>query len=1094
MDFASRYKKLNQRQKDAVDSIDGPLMVVAGPGTGKTELLSMRTANILQKTDTLPENILCLTFTESGATAMRERLREIIGQAAYKVAIHTFHSFGSEIINQYNEYFYQGANFRPADELNSYELLRSIFDSLDYANPLATKMNGEYTHLSDVMTAISELKKSGLTSDELLQVLDANEAALDSVEPQLTEIFKNRVNKSTADLLTPISTELAKLAQPPLPPGIAPLGNVLALSIAHAVDAAADEDSTKPITKWKNTYLEKNDSADFVFKDRKRIAKLRAVSYVYYQYLLKMQESELYDFDDMVLRVVHAMEVFPDLRYNLQERFLYIMVDEFQDTNLAQMRILHNLTTDSPDAKPNLMVVGDDDQAIYSFQGAEVGNILGFRDMFEGTKLVTLTDNYRSAGEILSPARDVIKQGTSRLEHFIEEVDKSLTAHNKPTGASIRLLEYERISDERAGLVEQIRQQIKDSVSPGDIAVLARRHHELVALLPYFQSKGIAVNYERRDNVLENEAVEQLLLLSQVVTLLAAGRIKDSESLLPELLAHPAWNFAADVVWKLSLAAYKNRSGWLEEMSVRPEFTALHAWLVARSLDSLRLPVEHLLDELVGVPHSEIEEEAAFTSPLYEYFFSEQKRGQNPAAYLEHLEALRTIRAHLRDYKPGQKLLLSDFVEYVDLHKSLGNTITSVRASSSAQEDAVHLMTAHKSKGLEFNHVHIVGAIDSSWGEKVRSRSRLVSYPENIPLASAGDSLDERLRLFFVAMTRARTSLNISYSLANDSNKPTLLASFLSGEFIVPEQATQKTKPSDEIDQLRADWYQPYVSLPSTDMKQLLKPTLENYKLSVTHLNNFLDVSRGGPQTFLLNNLLRFPQAMSPNAAYGSAIHKTLQRAHMHMISAHNQKPHEDILHDFENNLREQNLSDDDFNHLLQRGTDSLRAFLDSSYGEFNENQQTELNFAHQQSRVGDAHLSGALDVASVDAKAKTIGVVDYKTGSASNSWQGKTDYDRIKLHKYKQQLMFYRLLIENSRDFHNYEVTSTKLVFVEPNKQGEITSLETDVSADELERFKELIAAVWNHITNLDLPDISSYSADYKGMLEFEDNLLEKL
>ncbi|RYF27436.1 MAG: ATP-dependent helicase, partial [Chloroflexi bacterium] len=115
MDFTTRYKNLNESQKIAVDTIDGPVMVVAGPGTGKTELLSMRAANILKRTDTLPENILCLTFTESGAAAMRQRLVSIIGKDAYKVAIHTFHSFGSEVISQNREFFYRGAEFRPAD-------------------------------------------------------------------------------------------------------------------------------------------------------------------------------------------------------------------------------------------------------------------------------------------------------------------------------------------------------------------------------------------------------------------------------------------------------------------------------------------------------------------------------------------------------------------------------------------------------------------------------------------------------------------------------------------------------------------------------------------------------------------------------------------------------------------------------------------------------------------------------------------------------------------------------------------------------------------------------------------------------------------
>ena len=150
--FDARYRQLNAAQRQAVDAIDGPLLVVAGPGTGKTELLGMRAANILRSTDTLPENILCLTFTDSGAAAMRERLAGIIGPDAYRVAIHTFHSFGTEVINQNNQYFYHGAAFRPADEVTMHQVLSEIFDELDYTNPLASKNNGEHTHLKDTMS------------------------------------------------------------------------------------------------------------------------------------------------------------------------------------------------------------------------------------------------------------------------------------------------------------------------------------------------------------------------------------------------------------------------------------------------------------------------------------------------------------------------------------------------------------------------------------------------------------------------------------------------------------------------------------------------------------------------------------------------------------------------------------------------------------------------------------------------------------------------------------------------------------------------------------------------------------------------------
>ena len=1017
MDFDTRYKKLNKRQKEAVDTLDGPLMVVAGPGTGKTELLSMRVANILRQTDTLPESILCLTFTESGANAMRARLEQIIGPDAFKVAIHTFHSFGTEVINRYSEYFYQGANFRPADELSSYELLRGIFDELDYDNPLASKMNGEYTQIGDVLTAISELKKSGLTNEELLNVLDANERALDAVEKDLAKLFASRISSKTVEGLAPLSEKVASVPQPTLPPGITPLANVLALSIAHAVDEARDTDSTKPITAWKNKYLEKNEAGEFVFKDRKRAAKLRAVSFVYYQYLVRMQEAQLFDFDDMVLRVVHAMEVFPDLRYNLQEKYLYLMVDEFQDTNLAQARVLHNLTAYESGEAPNIMVVGDDDQAIYAFQGAEVGNILSFRDEHDGVKLITLQENYRSATPILEKSRSVITQGVERLERMITGIDKTLNANYVYKNARVNLNEYARADDERAGLVTHIKSQLNSGIAPESITVLARRHHELVSLLPYFAHAEISVNYERRDNVLDSEVIMQLELLARIVMHVATQRFYDADELLPQLLAHEAWGFATEDIWKLSLAAHKNHSGWLEEMALQPQFKPLQNWLLEQARLCLNQSAEQTLDSLLGAPEANLL--AEFRSPLYGHFFASEKREAVPNEYLSYLEALRTIRAKLREYRPNSQLRLSDFLDFIDLHRQLGTQITSVRARSDTTVSAINLMTAHKAKGLEFDHVYVHGAIDTAWGERVRVRSRSVSYPENLPLSPGGDTLDERLRLFFVAMTRARNSLTISYSLLSDSDKQTTCASFLTDGTWTVAQTHETLEHVSLETQLRHEWYQPIVNLPPRTMKELLAPTLEHYKLSATHLNNFLDVTRGGPQYFLLNNLLRFPQAMSPSAAFGSAVHAALQKAHAHLSATQTRKPVEDVLNDFEISLADKWLSPVDHDHFSKRGTDALQSFLSSRYDQFTPTEKAELSFASQQAVVEDAHLTGILDVVDIDEENKSIIVTDYKTGKPSTTWKGRTDYEKVKLHKYKQQLMFYKLLVENARDWH---------------------------------------------------------------------------
>jgi len=1090
MDFTTRYAKLNTAQKQAVDTIDGPVMVVAGPGTGKTELLSMRAANILRQTDTLPSNILCLTFTESGAAAMRERMVEIIGQDAYKIAIHTFHSFGAEVINQNGDFFYHGANFRAADELSSYELLRKIFDELDYTSPLAGKMNGEYTHLGDTLMTISELKKSGLTSDELLLLLDANDQVIDVAEPLLDSVFSSRIGKTTADTLQQIIEPIRASGGEVALPTIVPLSQVLADSLEQAVANATEAGSTKPITAWRNAWMKKNDVGDFALKARERQIKLRAVSFIYYQYLARMQESELYDFDDMILRVVHAIEVFPALQYNLQEKHQYIMVDEFQDTNMAQMRILYNLTNNpANEGKPNIMVVGDDDQAIYSFQGADISNIINFRHTYNDVATITLTDNYRSAEPILSSARQVITQGDDRLETLMQDIDKTLTAHRSSANSQVSLVETPTQHDERMQLMTAIKKQIADGQPAESIAVLARRHHEIISLLPYFSDANILVNYERRDNVLDIAPVIALESAAQLLVALHQNKHDQVNALLPEFLSHPAMDFDPTEVWKLSLSAYNQHISWMEAMANTPLFTPLHTWLVSVSAQVPHTPLEYILDTIMG---RDTPDGCEFRSPFFDYFFPIEKLKTHPDEYLVYLEALRTIRGKLRDYQQDSTPTLQTLLSFISLHRQLGSVITSIRPHVDHQQGAVNLMTAHKSKGLEFDSVYIIGAVDSAWGERVRTRSRLINYPENLPLAPAGDSVSERLRLFFVAMTRARKQLTISYSTSDDNGKDTLCASFLLSTDLQPTLITPQHSIAELIAGAERRWYEPIVSLSVGTMQELLAPTLEKYKLSITHLNNFLDVTRGGPQAFLINNLLRFPQAMSPSAAYGSAIHKTLQHAHSHVAATKSQRPVEDVLRDFEQNLREQHLTDADFANYFQKGSDTLHAFLSQKYDTFTTTQKVELNFAGQQVIVGEAHLTGSLDLVDISTEDKTMIVTDYKTGKASHSWTGKTDYEKIKLHKYKQQLMFYKVLVEKSRDYNQYTVEKGCLQFVEPTVHGDILSLEASPTIEECETFHKLIDIVWRKIMTLDLPDTSEYEQSYKGMLAFEQDLLK--
>ena len=1162
MDFDIRYATLNANQRQAVDYIHGSLLVIAGPGTGKTELLSMRTAQILRQTDTLPDSILCLTFTESGAANMRQRLRQIIGEDAYKIAIHTFHSFGTEIINQHRQYFFRGADSQPADELTQHQIVTGILEGLDWRNPLSVKNNGEFVYTNELIRVISEFKQSGLTPAELRAITADNQRVIADIAADIQQVFASKISKKTIELFAPLAENIAErvgegnsVTAANLPSSITPYAQVLALSIAHAAQEAIDTNSTKPLTAWKNKWCEKNAAGEFILKDFAASEKLSAAIDVYEAYGNVLAERSLFDYDDMILSVIQACESHPELRANLQEQFQFIMIDEFQDTNLAQLRLLFDLTGDEDN--PNIMAVGDDDQAIFSFQGADVGNIQRFRQHYHQPKIIVLTDNYRSAADILTAARGVITQGADRLENTIDGLSKQLTAHASGSGARVEVQEFTSASEERAGVARQIAELIKRGENPAHITVIARHHKELIELLPYLYRQNLMVNYERHDDILEQDIIQALDKLARVVVAIHQNNLDVANSLLPEVIAHPAFGFSALDIWRLSLHAYNHRQLWLESMLANSTFQPFGEWLLERAKDVPNLPLEEQLDKLLGLEigagitpidsvqrtspenpqtpgakrgvdrdssgaHSGREllqsageepllglrtaiaarassdarrekrspSKGSSLNSLAAHYFSPDNLAQNPDAYLTTLESLRTLRQKLRDRTTDETPTLADFLEFIDLHRSTKTRLTHIRPQASALGGAINLMTAHKSKGLEFPHVFVIGTIDSAWGEKVRSRSRLIRYPANLQLQPAGASYDERLRLFFVAMTRAKTTLTMTYSHTNDAGSDTMIASFLTDHTptIIPAADT----PAAQITVAQTDWSTRLSAPMSAELKDVLAPTLEAYKLSITHLNNFLDVSRGGPQNFLLNNLLRFPSAKSPAASYGTAIHSVLQQLHNLLRADHCLPPTERILHYFRTSLEAQHLPPDDFELYLDKGTAALTAFLDAKSSDFRDTELAELDFAHQGVVVGGARLTGKLDVADIDKNNKTIFVTDYKTGKPSHSWKGSSDYEKIKLHKYRQQLMFYQLLVESSRDYGDFTFTGARLQFVEPDmKTGDILSLEDTFSREELAEFAQLINVVWRRITTLDLPDISGYSADYKGMLQFEEDLL---
>ena len=1107
--FDEAYRQLNDNQRRAVDTIDGPVLVVAGPGTGKTQLLSMRAAQILRKTDTLPNNILCLTFTDSAALEMRQRLIKLMGPEGNRIAVHTFHSFGAEVINTYPEYFYNGARFNPADELARYELLRDIFKHLAHSNPLAKTMNSEFTALKDGRAAISHLKRAGLLPQELLDILDQNTKFIDAAEPLVAKAFANRLSVKDIPSIKQLAENLAKIAQKDKPEplyGYKNLADICAESLALAADQAEGSRKTTPLTAWRNDWCEKNHLGELVFKDRSRVKKLRALAHVYEKYAAALTEHELFDFDDMVSLVAHTLESNPELRFNLQEQYLYVMVDEFQDTNHAQLRLLTALT-DNPvnEGRPNVLAVGDDDQAIYAFQGAELNNILDFEARYKKPEIVVLTENYSSTAPILKHSRQIITQATKRLETMLTNIKKELNAHNGRAQTTTNLHSFATVRDEYAWVSQEIVRQIKAGGSPADIAVIARHHKQLVHLVPYLHAAGIAVLYDRRNNILDSPHIRELTTLAEIVVYLGDQRYDLVEELLPELLSYEFWGLNTSEIWQLSLQAYKQRRMWLELMvETEGKLHQIAEFLIMASQLALHVPCETMLDVLIGNNETQVPDDDQtdngqpqpgritedFVSPYRAYYFNQQRLASAPQEYLTLLSNLRVLRQALQNYRPESTIYLRDLIEFIELCQQ---TDTSIADTATVQEAAtgVNLVTAHKAKGQEFDTVFVLSCQDEIWGRRARNHGSSLSFPANLPIEPAGQHYDDSLRLFFVAMTRAKHNLLLTSHATDENGKEVLLAEFLQNSGLEPVVHPANNSPKTEAE-MTLDWQQRHLTMPKVKQETLLQPLLSVYRLSSTHVNNFIDVTRGGPQAFLLQNLLRFPQAMTAPQAYGHAIHSVLARAHTHLAATGERRPVEDVLHDFEIHLQNSRLSEHDFAHWLEKGGDALQVYLKERYDSFNTNQKAERDFAGQEVVVDGARLTGKIDLMDIDTKNKTIIVTDYKTGKGLGAWRATTDYEAIKLHKYKQQLMFYNLLIENSRDYGNFTVTKGVLESVEPDTNGRLHQLELEFDAEDLASFKKLLLAIWKRIMQLDLPDTSQLEPNYKGIVAFENQLLE--
>lgn len=1075
--------KLNPAQAKAVDFIYGPILVLAGPGTGKTQLLSARIANILTKTDANPQNILCLTFTENAAQNMRERLTGIIGDGAYDVHINTYHGFGSDIIRAYPQFFESidletGEDSRlerPIDDLRRIQIIEKIVGKLPFSSPLI----GARHYIKHVVSTIGELKRGLVTPDSLRKLAKNNLKQVQDLSPKIAEHLTDVTRfPSSADKALELFNGIEDILA-----GQSGLADIAHEELEHAMAESSDIGKSSPLTAWKNKWLTKDSSDGYRFTDTDQHLRMVELADVYEKYQNALKSSQLYDFDDMILRVIETLKSNSELKYNLQEKYQFILLDEFQDTNASQFELV-KILADNPvhEGQPNVFAVGDDDQAIYAFQGAKSSNMLGFVKSFRNVEVINLVENYRSHPDIIHTAHNIARQIESRLHLQMEGIEKTLlaSAQNLPKDSSIERHEFQAQANEYSWVANRIKQLIDSGTNANEIAVLAPKHKFLENIVPFLAKNSVPMTYEKREDILQTPMLKAFQLMAQLILACNAQDKYLMSDLFPKVLSLEFFNIPVKEIWETN---WKHRSSEFEgktwaEIALDNDNLAISVlFFLGLGLRSDDEPLEYMLDYLTGNTSFSIDNDLSYISPLKQFYFSDSTK--NTLLFYELLTNLSALREHLRNHQGSEESLLTlqDFVDFISAYETAEQPLINTHPIAQST-NSVQIMTTYKAKGLEFEHVFLLSMQDDVWGKKARSNSSKLSLPANLQhVRYQGSDEDELRRLLFVAITRAKHGLYLTSHASHDSGKSTepvkYLLEFSDGDSrkstVLPEskQTVHEThfSPEETMQAIDTMWHSRHLDL-TTDLKSLLRERLTRYVMSPTHLNTFIDTEHGGPEVFLLQTLLRFPQAPGEDGEFGSAIHYTLEKYQAKVASQKsNVEGLATALKIFDEQLKKRYIPSDHMDDYRNRGHNALKSYLSATESMWQKPAKSEVDFRNEGVTLGEARLTGKIDRLEVDETNKTVDIVDFKTGKPLTKWDSS-----IKALKYKQQLYFYKLLIEGSHTWAGYKVNSARLEFVEPDTAWKaVPALFVNFDDTYEKEIKDLIGEIWTKIQHLD-------------------------
>jgi DNA helicase II / ATP-dependent DNA helicase PcrA len=1011
--FQDEYQKLNEQQRLAVDTTEGPVMVIAGPGTGKTQILAARIGKILLETDAAPANILCLTYTDAGAIAMRRRLLSFIGPDAYKVQIHTFHSFCNDIIQE-NLSLFEKTVLDPISELERIQLFKTLIDGWPKHHLLKRYRGDVYYEVGNLQNLFSAMKREGWTPAFINEKIDQY---LDGL-PQRDEYIAKRATKDFKK------------------------GEV---------------------------------RIDKIEEEKERMNKLRAAVGEFGPYQELMRRHNRYDFDDMINWVIRAFTENKDLLATYQERYQYILVDEYQDTSGTQNKLVSLLIGFWE--QPNVFVVGDDDQSIYRFQGANVENMLEFAHAYEKDLLtVVLTNNYRSTQPVLDIARALIERNQDRLVNQVPGLSKHLVSSH-PLISKMqdppRLQEYLSPRQEMTNITLRIEQLLADGVAPGRIGIIYKENKYGEELARFLQLKKIPAYSKRNLDLFGIPLAQKILLLLRYL-----GAEHDApyggDEMLFEILHFDFFSIAPIEIAKLSVEVAERQFGdqrtslrrLLYEKANRP----------ARDLFDSGLPegmkkASAALERLIGnVPNTTLQ--TLFENTIRETgLLGSVLQSPDKIWQMQVLTAL--FEFVKEESRRNPDLNLESLIQMIDLMKDNGLALPLVKVSGS--DRSVNLLTAHGSKGLEFEYVFFAGCNAAIW-EKKRRPGGGYKYPDTLfgrgsaaagGVAAGGSAAgdDEELRrLFYVALTRVERHLFISWSRFRDDGKElepsVFIAEILDRHFLPVEKILLPDEELAAFDAL------PFSEIVAPEIgpgeEDFISRMLEKFVMNVTALNNYLKC----PLEFYYRNLVRIPSPKNEATEFGSAVHFALQRLFEKMKEhAAEQFPSkEELLKDFQWYMHRHReiFTREAFARRMEYGLEVLANYYNTYLHQWNKIVTVERNIRNVV--VRGVPLKGKLD--KLEFQGKEVNVVDYKTGDVDKA-KDKLSPPNAKYPDggdYWRQAVFYKILVDGYEQ-KDWKVASTEFDFVEPDKKKEYRKVKIQITPEDITTVIQQIVTVWQKI-----------------------------